>query len=63
MVAALNAEGAEVISVGGAPTDPKAMYTRDNAIAVSGGASRASRQRCHGIDHPAGGRRRTAIGR
>lgn len=38
MVAALRREGAEVVSVDGAPTDPKAMYTRDNAIAVSGGA-------------------------
>ena len=38
MVAALRADGTEVVSVGGALTDPKAMYTRDNAIAVAGGA-------------------------
>src|SRR4030095_14763244 len=38
MVAALRREGTAVISVDGAPTDPKAMYTRDTAIAVSGGA-------------------------
>ena len=38
MVAALRREGTEVVSVDGAATDPKAMYTRDNAIAVSGGA-------------------------
>src|SRR5581483_11345439 len=38
MVAALQREGVEVIPVEGAPTDPKAMYTRDNAIAVRGGA-------------------------
>ena len=36
MVAALEREGTEVVSVDGAPTDPKAMYTRDNAIAVAG---------------------------
>ena len=38
MVAALRREGTEIITVDGAATDPKAMYTRDNAIAVSGGA-------------------------
>jgi N-dimethylarginine dimethylaminohydrolase len=37
MVAALRAEGVEVVMVDGAPTDPKAMFTRDNAIAVPGG--------------------------
>ncbi len=38
MVAALRREGVEVESVAGAPTDPKAMYTRDNAVVVRGGA-------------------------
>src|SRR2546428_514031 len=38
MVAALRNAGAEVVYVEGALTDPKAMYTRDNVIAVSGGA-------------------------
>jgi N-dimethylarginine dimethylaminohydrolase len=38
LVAALEREGAVVVSVDGAPTDPKAMYTRDNVIAVAGGA-------------------------
>ena len=38
MVAALRNAGAEVVYVEGAPTDPKAMYTRDNVVAVSGGA-------------------------
>lgn len=38
MVAALRQEGVEVVSVDCAPTDPKAMYTRDNGIAVPGGA-------------------------
>ncbi len=38
MVAALQREGVEVVHVEGAPTDPKAMYTRDNGIAVRGGA-------------------------
>lgn len=37
MVAALRAEGVEVVAVDGAATDPKAMFTRDNAIAVPGG--------------------------
>src|SRR5262249_57774511 len=36
--AALRADGTGVVPVGGAPADPKAMYTRDNAIAVAGGA-------------------------
>src|SRR5262249_55712380 len=38
LVAALRREGVEVVSVAGAPTDPKAMYTRDNGIVVRGGA-------------------------
>jgi len=38
MVAALRSAGAEVVYVEGARTDPKAMYTRDNIVAVSGGA-------------------------
>jgi N-dimethylarginine dimethylaminohydrolase len=38
MIAALRREGVQVESVEGAPTDPKAMYTRDNAVAVQGGA-------------------------
>jgi N-dimethylarginine dimethylaminohydrolase len=37
MVAALRREGVEIVHVDGAPTDPKAMYTRDNAVAVPGG--------------------------
>jgi N-dimethylarginine dimethylaminohydrolase len=38
LVAALQAEGVEVVDVDGAPTDPKAMYTRDNAVVLQGGA-------------------------
>ena len=38
MVESLRREGVEVVYGDGAPTDPKAMYTRDNAIAVPGGA-------------------------
>jgi len=38
MVEALRSAGAEVVYVEGARTDPKAMYTRDNVVAVSGGA-------------------------
>ncbi len=38
MTAALRREGVEVVEVGGSPADPKAMYTRDNAVAVRGGA-------------------------
>lgn len=38
LVRALEAEGIEVVYVGGAPTDPKAIFTRDQAIAVKGGA-------------------------
>ena len=37
LVAALRAEGVEVVYVDGSPRDPKAMYTRDNGIAVRGG--------------------------
>lgn len=38
MVEALRQEGVEVVYVEGSPTDPKAMYTRDNGIAIQGGA-------------------------
>src|SRR5262249_28294642 len=38
MVAALRREGVEVVEVGGSPTDPKAMFTRDNGVIVPGGA-------------------------
>ncbi|MBW2058435.1 MAG: amidinotransferase [Deltaproteobacteria bacterium] len=38
MVAALRAEGVEVVYVDGSPRDPKAMFTRDNGVAVRGGA-------------------------
>jgi N-dimethylarginine dimethylaminohydrolase len=38
MVEALRREGADVVHVSGAAADPKAMYTRDMAIAVPGGA-------------------------
>lgn len=38
LVAALEAEGVEVVNVGGSPNDPKAIFTRDQAIAVKGGA-------------------------
>jgi N-dimethylarginine dimethylaminohydrolase len=37
LVAALRAEGVEVVYVDGSPRDPKAMYTRDNGMAVRGG--------------------------
>ena len=37
LVATLQAEGVEVVYVDGSPRDPKAMYTRDNGIAVRGG--------------------------
>jgi N-dimethylarginine dimethylaminohydrolase len=37
MVAALRAEAVEVVYVDGSPKDPKAMYTRDTALAVRGG--------------------------
>jgi N-dimethylarginine dimethylaminohydrolase len=38
MTAALRTEGVEVISVEGSPTDPKAMFTRDNGVVIQGGA-------------------------
>jgi len=38
LVAALSREGAEVVHVAGSPTDPKAMFTRDNGVIVPGGA-------------------------
>jgi N-dimethylarginine dimethylaminohydrolase len=38
LVAALAREGAEVVTVDGSPTDPKAMFTRDNGVIVPGGA-------------------------
>lgn len=38
LVTALRAEGVEVVHVDGSERDPKAMYTRDNGIAVRGGA-------------------------
>jgi N-dimethylarginine dimethylaminohydrolase len=38
MVRAMQQEGVEVVYVDGAPRDPKAMFTRDNGIAVKGGA-------------------------
>jgi N-dimethylarginine dimethylaminohydrolase len=37
MTEALRQEGVEVVSVDGAPRDPKAIFTRDNGIAVQGG--------------------------
>jgi N-dimethylarginine dimethylaminohydrolase len=37
MVAALRREEVEVVYVDGAPTDPKAMYTRDNGVVVQAG--------------------------
>jgi N-dimethylarginine dimethylaminohydrolase len=37
MVAALRAEGVEVVYVDGSPRNPQAMYTRDTAFAVRGG--------------------------
>lgn len=38
LVAALRDEGVEIECVGGSPGDPKAVFTRDQAIAVKGGA-------------------------
>ncbi|MCM8748975.1 arginine deiminase family protein [Thermomicrobiaceae bacterium CFH 74404] len=38
LVAALRSEGVEVVYVDGPPGDPKAVFTRDQAIAVKGGA-------------------------
>lgn len=38
LVAALEAEDVEVVKVDGSPGDPKAVFTRDQAIAVQGGA-------------------------
>ncbi len=38
LVAALRQEGVEVACVDGSPGDPKAIFTRDQAIAVKGGA-------------------------
>jgi N-dimethylarginine dimethylaminohydrolase len=38
LVAALKREGVEVIHTDGSPTDPKAMFTRDNGCIVPGGA-------------------------
>lgn len=37
LTTALQAEGVEVVNVSGSPRDPKAMFTRDNGIAVRGG--------------------------
>jgi len=37
LVAALRREGVEVVQVGSSPTDPKAMFTRDNGVVVPGG--------------------------
>jgi len=37
MVEAMKKDGVEVVYVDGSPRDPKAMYTRDNGIAVPGG--------------------------
>jgi N-dimethylarginine dimethylaminohydrolase len=37
VTAALRREGVEVVTAGGAPTDPKAMFTRDNGVVVPGG--------------------------
>jgi len=37
MVAAMKADGVEVVHVDGSPRDPKAIFTRDNGIAVPGG--------------------------
>ena len=37
MTAALRAQGVDVVPVGGSPTDPKAMFTRDNGVVVLGG--------------------------
>jgi N-dimethylarginine dimethylaminohydrolase len=38
LVTALRSEGVEVVDVDGSPRDPKAMYTRDNGMAIQGGA-------------------------
>jgi N-dimethylarginine dimethylaminohydrolase len=38
MVEVLRQEEVEVLCVAGAPRDPKAMFTRDNGVAVNGGA-------------------------
>jgi N-dimethylarginine dimethylaminohydrolase len=38
MVAAMEAEGVEVVYMGCSPRDPKGMYTRDCVVAVEGGA-------------------------
>ncbi len=38
MTRALRDEGVEAVEIGASPNDPKAMYTRDNAVAVQGGA-------------------------
>jgi N-dimethylarginine dimethylaminohydrolase len=38
MTKALREEGVEVVEVAASPAAPKAMYTRDNAVAVRGGA-------------------------
>jgi N-dimethylarginine dimethylaminohydrolase len=38
LVATLEREGIEVVHVDGSPNDPKAIFTRDQAIAVKGGA-------------------------
>src|SRR5436309_422712 len=38
LVTALQREGVEVVHVDGAPTDPKAMYTRDTGVVLQGGA-------------------------
>ncbi|MDQ4044769.1 MAG: amidinotransferase, partial [Chloroflexota bacterium] len=38
LVAALRNEGVNIECVGGSPGDPKAVFTRDQAIAVKGGA-------------------------
>ncbi|PYM60328.1 MAG: amidinotransferase [Candidatus Rokuibacteriota bacterium] len=37
LVAALQREGVEVVHVDGAPTDPKAMFTRDTGVVLQGG--------------------------
>ncbi|MEX2426358.1 MAG: amidinotransferase, partial [Thermomicrobiaceae bacterium] len=38
LVEVLTREGVEVVRVDGSPTDPKAIFTRDQAISVKGGA-------------------------
>ncbi|RMF85871.1 MAG: amidinotransferase [Nitrospinota bacterium] len=38
MVAALRAEGVEVVYVDGSPRNPNAMFTRDTGVAIRGGA-------------------------